>query len=901
MLDDAHRAARTDHGRAAAKNRGVAIIGDGNIVITGDVDGHVSVTLSGQDLRPLELAYLDNLLALERVREWRHGYVSLAGHAEVEVSPQGAPVRLPRHLTRGYQVLRERGLAPQRRTERQPIDDLGSAVAQYRRVVLLGDPGSGKTTTLERLTYEYATTARDDPRAPLPLLANLGAYLDAGPLNPHLARAFGALAPHLAAYLEDGRVVLLLDALNEMPRADYKDRVRRICALLDRCPRVMVVVTCRELDYPRDALDLTQFEISPLDEGRIRLYLQLALGPERGDLLYDVLGGITPKRLRAWLREKVPPGYRDRVDAVIAQLPPVLSDADLRAHLIRCSTDGQLGPADWWRADGSLGGRFDRFRASLDRPLLELGRNPYLLGMLVLTYYERGALPPNRGALFDACVNELLAREKKACDRSRWIPAGDQLNALAELAFAMQIGGRHGTAVSHTEAEVYLTHVTDEPDHHLYLAQSASLIEVQGDQVRFEHQLLQEYLAARGWERRIRSGDPLGERWPQGWWHPSGWEEMALLVAGMTGDLPGLVEWLLVANPPLAARCLLESGVDAPLDLRESVAGRLEAVMGDDALPLEARIQAGDALGVAGDPRFQLRYASSGTAYILPPVSDVIPADSFWMGSAPDEPGALPAEKPRHRAETVSYRIGLYPVTNAEYACFVRARGYQEPRHWTESGWQAHSHAKGMSTDYWRRRFWTEAGWSWRTRKDLGPPTRAEVMLQPNHPVVHVNWYEAVAYCHWLSEQSGLTVRLPSEPEWERAARGQEQRRFPWGGEFDATRCNTREGGVSGTTPVGLFSEGISPAGCHDMAGNVWEWTHSLWSTDETSPAFLYPYRPDDGRENASLGDEASRVLRGGAWNFEAQRTRCAFRDRLNPRARVDYVGFRIVVLVPEA
>lgn len=895
--------ATADRGSAVAMDRGAASVGSGNIQITGDVHGNVTISLDGRELRPLELAYLDNLLARERVREWRDGYVSLGGHAEVEHPPRGTAVRLPRRLARGYHVLMDRGFGPQRRTERHPVDDLQAAIARFRRVVLLGEPGSGKTTTLEHLAYEQATSASGNPRDPLPLLVDLGAYDDDGPLDPLLAQAFSNLGPHLHAYLDAGRVTLLLDALNEMPRADYEDRVRRVRALLDRYPRVQAVVTCRELDYPRDALDLTRIEISPLDEGRIRTFLHLTLGPEKGEHLYGRLGGITPERLRAWLHEKVHPGWRDKADAVVAEAPSYPSDAELRTYLVRCADAGRLGPVEWWRAGGWLGDRFDRFQASLDRPLLEMGRNPYLLGMLVLAYAEQGDLPSNRGALFDAFVHALLAREQETCDPARWIEANVQLDTLADLAFAMQAEAQRGTAVSRAWVAARLECETNDLDQRLYLARSASLLDVQDiqkDPVRFSHQLLQEYLAARGWERCIRAGDPLGERWPGGWWQPSGWEETALLLAGITEDLPGLIDWLLDVNPPLAVRCLLERDGQPPPALQSAAVERLLTVMKDEAIALNGRIQVGDALGAIGDPRFPRNRAADGTPYILSPLSDVLPAGSFWMGSAMDDLDAPPEEKPQHRAETGSYRIGLHPVTNAEYACFVRAGGYHESRHWTQHGWMAHSHAKGVRAGYWERRYWTEAGWSWQQRNNIIPTASREQVERPNHPVVEVSWYEATAYCRWLAEQTGWYVCLPSEAEWERAARDDDRRRYPWGDEFDFAYCNSRERGIRSTTPVGLFPSGRSPAGCHDMAGNVWEWTRSLWAPSEYGPAFRYPYRPEDGREDEEPGDDTSRVLRGGSWPFEAHRVRCTFRDRLNPRARVDYVGFRIVVSVQE-
>ena len=102
-----------------------------------------------------------------------------------------------------------------------------------------------------------------------------------------------------------------------------------------------------------------------------------------------------------------------------------------------------------------------------------------------------------------------------------------------------------------------------------------------------------------------------------------------------------------------------------------------------------------------------------------------------------------------------------------------------------------------------------------------------------HHPVVNVTWHDACAYCRWLSEVTGKAIALPSEAEWEKAARGdQDQRAYPWGDAFDMLRCNSDELGLEDTTPVGIFPTGASPYGCLDMAGNVWEWTRSLWGED---------------------------------------------------------------------
>lgn len=184
--------------------------------------------------------------------------------------------------------------------------------------------------------------------------------------------------------------------------------------------------------------------------------------------------------------------------------------------------------------------------------------------------------------------------------------------------------------------------------------------------------------------------------------------------------------------------------------------------------------------------------------------------------------------------------------------------------------------------------------------------------------MVGVTWYEAVAYCNWLTERlreagsrlrvwrdgrleplnlkpASLIARLPTEAEWEKAARGADGRRWPWGNEWHAGRANTKEAGIGETCAVGCFPAGAGPHGLLDAAGNVWEWTISKWGrTSVYRPDYGYPYRPDDGRESPDGPD--LRVVRGGSWLVNQRDARCAFRDWLVPGSFDDDLGLRVVV-----
>jgi len=165
-----------------------------------------------------------------------------------------------------------------------------------------------------------------------------------------------------------------------------------------------------------------------------------------------------------------------------------------------------------------------------------------------------------------------------------------------------------------------------------------------------------------------------------------------------------------------------------------------------------------------------------------------IPAGEFLIGSDPrTDPHGRASEHPQHILHLPGYSIARLPITNQQYQAFVRATGYPQPINWTG----------GASP------------------------------VGPGHPVVYVSRHDAAMYCRWLSEATGKPYALPSEAEWEKAARGKDGRIYPWGNEWQAGRCNSREEGLRATTPVGQYALGKSPYGLLDMAGNVWEWTHS--------------------------------------------------------------------------
>ncbi|MCL5275045.1 MAG: SUMF1/EgtB/PvdO family nonheme iron enzyme [Chloroflexi bacterium] len=237
-----------------------------------------------------------------------------------------------------------------------------------------------------------------------------------------------------------------------------------------------------------------------------------------------------------------------------------------------------------------------------------------------------------------------------------------------------------------------------------------------------------------------------------------------------------------------------------------------------------------------------------------------IPGGPFMMGSVDTDTLATSDEKLQHEVSLMSYQIGKYPITCVQYMRFVGATGR-----------------------------------AWRYAAPHGPECA-------NHPAVVVSWYDARAYCDWLTRclwdigriSRDEVVRLPTEAEWEKAARGTDGRIWPWGNKPpDGARLNFNS---DDTEPVDAHSPvGDSPYGVADMAGNVWEWTNTLWS-DPQHGQFKYPYNYSDGREDFKVTGRADRILRGGSFYNKRAVVRCAIRYRYNPRHNSKGVGFRVVV-----
>jgi formylglycine-generating enzyme required for sulfatase activity len=689
------------------------------------------------------------------------------------------------------------------------LKSLRAGVDNYPCVILLGEPGSGKTTALENLAYELAA---EDGQLPLPL--RLSEFEPGMTVEAFIKQSLpDLLAANLDGYLQAGRLFVLFDALNEMPRAGYGQHSRALRNFIDHWSAKdkgnRFLVTCRVLDYGEELSGLQRVEVQPFDDQRIQEFIQ--------NVLPDTWSGL-------WAR--------------------LIKEEDKQ------------------------------------RRLLEMVRNPYILTMMAVIYAEEGDLSSNRAELLGDFTGMLLAWAEEKTPRDKWLDAEVQAEALSILAFEMQKAGE-GTSVKTYELELPekiqpgRKMIASPPkDQVLTLAAGANIIEmpVERSTVRFYHQLLQEYFAARHmlkqepaglaghwhWPWWLERDMPLWER-PEDNWDPlppppqTGWEETTIIAAGLAAENDDqLVQALIEINPVLAGRCVHEGRAKVEAATRQAVIKALLTTIGNTEVALRVRIVAGEVLGELGDPRIGELVT--------------IPAGEFLMGSDPDlDELSFYDERPQHELYLPEYQIGKYPVTNAEYAHFIEAGGYRDNRWWTEEGWAY------LENPIYEEEVYDEDEPYYEPEPIYYEPFSEPRYWQkarcnkPNQPVVGVGWYDSVAYCRWLSAETGRQYRLPTEAEWEKAARGTDGRVYPWGNEFEANRLNVDQGKqqVRTTTPVGIYPSGVSPFGVFDCAGNVWEWC----ATEYAYGFKPYPYdAKEDEWAEEYLNRTNDRARRGGFW-----------------------------------
>ncbi|MCE7938198.1 hypothetical protein DCC79_07645 [bacterium] len=806
-------------------------------------------------------------------------------------------------------------------------------------LVVLGGPGCGKSTLLRRLELEHALAGLEGESAsaavPLTFFLPLSHNKSPGPGDPpppprrwlgaQWAARFPKLPP-LDDLLSDGRMVLLLDALNEIPAASAADARARVGLWKDfaqeiaaTAPGSRIVFSCRSLDYATPlstpALRVPQVRVEPLSDEQVRRFLEQYL-PSHADGLWATL-----------------------------------------------SASGHL----------------------------DVVRSPYFLRLLVEQVETTGDVPLGRAALFTGFVRQALAREverdhplfrpdtllaerdvHRLTAARRWrtpyeLPErGVLVPKLGELAYRMQ--ERSEATGEAAQVRVDFDTALDLLDHPRNVdivtagAALGVLDEDPGqDEVLYVHQLVQEYFAARAlakapnpelvraaWraaaimpnvQELIATLPPADELPPL---PQTGWEETTALAAALTADPAALVRGLMATNLVLAGRCANRPEVRERLGngLLDELRWALVQRSRDPEADLRARIAAGLELGWLGDPRFERRMGPHG-AYLVPPMVE-IPGGLYPIGE--DEPifdmyanSEDRAHMPRHDVSLAAFAIGRHPVTNAEYACFMAADGYDDERWWATGAGRAWQRGDGTAEGPKRGargglRYlqgnpnlvhdWHDSGRiddevykRWLLRLAMTPAEFEAHLAElypggreteprywrdgrynnPIQPVVGLSWYEAQAYATWIGAQTGHAFRLPSEAQWEAAARGTGGRPYAYGEAFEPAGGNTLDTRIKRPTPVGVFVEGDTPEGVSDMAGNVSTWTLNLWGEDQDAPDWRYPYDATDGREALQAPSTALRVVRGGSWDVNHHNARAAYRRWGYPDNRYYLVGFRVV------
>jgi formylglycine-generating enzyme required for sulfatase activity len=802
----------------------------------------------------------------------------------------------------------------------QELREMLQETVESPALVLLGPPGSGKSTLLGRLEWNLAVDALRDPtaeQARLSFFVPLNQYKPARPgdslpdprqwLAERWAQRFPGLPP-LEDWLCAGRGILLLDALNEMPPAG-RDAIGRwkefLLEMAQTCSGSRFIFSCRSLDYSSSLsskdLPVPHVRIESLSDSQVEHFLQLY--SDHGDTLWRHLQGTPQLDL-----------YRTPI-----YLHMLMKQADAEGHIPQ--------------------GRAVLFTGFVRQALQREKRadNPRFQADELLTQLD-----------CDWLVQHQWEHAKDACELPNH---GVLVPKLASLAYQMQeqriTTEASQVRIDYDQALKLLEHARAKDI--LTAGVDLGILDRDYRDVLYVHQLMQEYFAARclaaapdaervrtEWRAdrinpslaqvlaQLADADPLPPA------PVTGWEETTVLAVAMSASPEAFVTALMETNLPLAGRCAAQPDVHISEDLRTRLRWALVERTQDRAADLRARIAAGLALGPLGDPRFERRKGPHGD-YLLPPLVE-IPGGTYTLGSEEGEGSYVLGDKDREcpvcSVQLAPFQMGKFPVTNAEWKLFMEAGGYEDERWWdTEAAkaWRrGEGTAEGAKQEPREIRKWFQdhldslheykqltaeeiKEWTKYARmsddefeawlNEEYPPGRQTqpafwnegAFNNPVWPVVGICWYEARAYCTWLSAQTGQSFRLLTEAEWEAAARGSTGHRYAYGDDFDATRCNTFETHIRRTTPIGVFPDGETPAGLVDMTGNTFDWISSLYRS--------YPYAASDGREGAVA--EGRRVARGGSWPDDRSVARAAYRFRRSPGSRDHNLGFRVGCVAP--
>lgn len=843
--------------------------------------------------------------------------------------------------------------------------ELLEAVAepQARLLALVGDPGSGKTTFTNYLTFLLADARVFDRQPELPaslqpllpvrlVLRQAAKYLPSDSSHGSarlLWQAFFAdvidkigrpaaekLIPYLQTRLGQEGCLFLLDGLDEVPDADRRrkcllEAVNDLAHGLSANSRVLL--TARPYAYADPKWRLPNFQLlalAPFDEEQANRFIvrwyqavrtvmgwDAATARERGARL---AGGIQQKPYLADLASRpLLLTLMATLDSSWGKLPEDRADLyeeSVKLLLLRWQRGREVrndqGEPDWEPSiSKAIGLGEEKIRAALEK-------------LAYQTHLRQ-------------------AGEQQRDGDSADIPRGDVLDVFCAMLPA------------DFNADILVK----------YLETRSGLLMGRRENVyAFPHRSFQEYLAAchlaaveQDVALKFRQLVYSDLTW---------WREVFLLGVGKKrlgglGGAVGVVNILLPSEveyarnltstdwqaSTLAGQALLEMrlkerapGEESFEAVTDRVRRWLLRIVEDGQLTPAQRLEAADTLGALGDPRFSEENFNLPVCLRGQPEPMLcfvhIPAGKFLMGSDKKDKEAYDVEKPAHTLDLAEFYMTRYPVTNAQYRLFVEADGYDTQAYWTPEGWAWRNGADNDLSGIKDKHVWE----IYQNALNARPVEKRDHPYWWNHPqwgalsrpVVGLSWYESLAYCCWLNQQltasagqwldrnnldrsarafwqgladGRLIVALPTEAQWEKAARGGspllagdgkggEARRYPWGGEISPDHANYDDTGLKQTSPVGMFPRGGTPEGLLDMAGNTWEWTSSRWGKDPYTQEYKYPYKADDGRED--LSGSHARVLRGGSWNNNSRFARCASRHGLTPTLFDSDLGFRIVV-----
>ncbi len=773
----------------------------------------------------------------------------------------------PVPLTEAEKEARQKERLLGRDSDTRPLTAL-EAAAQYPRLALLGDPGAGKSTFAHKLLAWQAAAVLKPEVTPPPGLSPdlLPILITLRDLAPRLA------ALELAALPAERQTELLAAAVRDQALADLE----RLEAA-DFAPDLRQAFTSGQCLLVLDGLDETPYDLRPLVRQAVSAVISR----------YQAKRLIVTCRVRSYVGQAKLPRFSDHT------LAP-FDEAKITAFV-----------AAWYQAQQALG-RFDSVQtgervnnltqAALAEEMRELAENPMLLTTMAIIHQREVTLPRERARLYHQAVEVLLSRWQKSKSGLTPSPAlavflKDDLrlrqvmerlayeahrardktfevfktSKVSETSKGLTTDLPRGGALTLLEKAEYLGQPGLAGEFLDYVDQRAGLLVGRGGEpghpasYSFPHRTFQEYLAgcymisrgdpAREYFARAAEGDDWGLAAQLG-------AEDLLYRRQLPENLLALAYRLAPATEPTtpqARRALLWAGRMAALvgaealerdtdspdggpAYLERLQPRLLALFNSD-LTLPERAAAGLTLGRLNDPR--------PGVLTLPPALTPEISGKFWYGEGKD----------KKLREVAPFQAGVYGVTNAQFEQFWRDKGYDNQNWWSEAGWQ------------WRTGK-PRYDWQKLDRPDFWDNPRFNA---PNQPVVGVSWYEAEAFCNWLSATYGRPYRLPTEEEWERLARGTEGWVYPWGNEWQEGAANTAESKLGQTTTVGLFAP--NPAGAYDCVGNVWEWGADWYDKKE----------------------QMFRVLRGGSWNIIQVNARCVSRARTQADNSSVDIGFRVV------